>query len=143
MLRTAVVVSIAAAAAVLAIELPAAAQTTRYQTLRLDSRFTYSKMIGRIELATDKLSIGKRVVGRDVVACTEVTSAKFECSFTETIDGKGTLQAEGFQGSTNAAVAMPIVGGTGVYVGATGTMTTSDELTKVEHYLLRYTLRTG
>jgi hypothetical protein len=38
---------------------------------------------------------------------------------------------------------MPIVGGTGAYTGATGTMTTSDELTKAEHYLFHYTLPTG
>jgi hypothetical protein len=37
---------------------------------------------------------------------------------------------------------MAIVGGTGAYAGASGTMTTSDENTAAEHYQLSYTLAT-
>jgi len=145
MLRATITVILATAVAVLAFELPAAGQTTapRTRTLQLDSRFTYSHTSGKIELATDKLSVGQLVVGHDVVDCIAVKSTTFECSFTETINGQGTLQAEGLQGSTNAPAAMAIVGGTGTYIGATGTITTSDENTSVEHYLLRYTLPNG
>jgi hypothetical protein len=144
-LRATLTVVLATAVAVLAFELPAVGQTAagRTKTLKLDSRFTYSHTSGDIELATDKLSIGKRVVGHDVVDCVAVKSTTFECSFTETINGHGTLQAEGLQGSTNAPAPMAIVGGTGAYTGASGTMTTSDENTSVEHYLLRYTLPNG
>jgi hypothetical protein len=145
MLRATITVILATAVAVFAFELPAAGQTTapRTRTLQLDSRFTYSHTSGKIELATDKLSVGQLVVGHDVVDCIAVKSTTFECSFTETINGQGTLQAEGLQGSTNAPAAMAIVGGTGTYIGATGTITTSDENTSVEHYLLRYTLPNG
>jgi len=142
MLRTTLTVALAAAIAALTVVLPAAGQpvssTTR--TLRLDSRFTYSHTTGRLEVATDKLSIAHRVVGHDVVDCAEVTKATFECSFTEFIAGHGTLQAEGFQGDTNAPVTLAVVGGTGAYASASGTMTTSDENTSIEHYELRYTL---
>jgi hypothetical protein len=109
-------------------------------TLTLDSRFTSSDVSGRLELVTDQLSNAGHVVGHDVVACDLVTSTQNECAFTEFINGHGTFQVQGFQGNTNAPVAMAIVGGTGDFVGASGTMTTSDEDTSVEHYLLRYTL---
>lgn len=143
MRRVTLVISLAAAAGLLASQLPAAANIPGAHTRKLDARFTYSKTVGRLELAKDTLSIGKRVVGHDVVSCLEVTASSYECSFTETINRVGSLQAEGLQGSTNAPAAMPIVGGTGAYTGATGTMTTSDELTSVEHYLLHYTLPTS
>jgi hypothetical protein len=143
MIRTTMTVALAAATATLALVLPAAGQPTTGRTLNLDSRFTYSHTTGRLEVATDRLSIGDRVVGHDVVGCAEVTSAKFECSFTEFITGQGTFQAEGFQANTNAPVAVAIVGGTGAYTGASGTMTTRDENTSVEHYQLRYRLPTG
>jgi hypothetical protein len=100
--------------------LPAAGQASGTHTLRLDARFTYSHTTGRVEVATDKLSIGNRVVGHDMVACDEVTSSKFACGFTEFIGGHGTVQVHGFQGNPNPPVAMAIVGGTGSYVGAQG-----------------------
>jgi hypothetical protein len=145
MLRATITVILATAVAVFALDLPAAGQTSagRTRTLKLDSRFTYSHTSGKIELATDKLSVGQLVVGHDVVDCIAVKSTTFECSFTETINGQGTLQAEGLQGTTNAPAAMAIVGGTRAYTGASGTMTTSDENTSVEHYQLRYTLPSG
>jgi hypothetical protein len=142
MLRTTLTVTLAAAVAALTLVLPAAGQpvSSTATTLKLESRFTYSHTTGRLEVATDKLSIAHRVVGHDVVDCAEVTKATFECSFTEFITGHGTLQAQGFQGNTNAPVTLAIVGGTGAYTGASGTMTTSNENTSAERYELQYTL---
>lgn len=144
MLRTTLAITVAASIAVLALALPAVGRPTgsTKTTLKLDARFTSSHTAGRLEVATDRLSIGRRVVGHDVVDCDKVTSTGFECAFTEFLTGRGTLQAQGFQGSTNAPVAMAIVGGTGAYAGASGTMTTSDENTAAEHYQLSYTLAT-
>jgi hypothetical protein len=144
MIRTTLTVTLTAAITALALVLPAAGQPIRgtATVLKLDARFTYSQTAGRLEVATDRLSIGHSAVGHDIVACAKVTSTEFECTFTEFIAGQGTLQAEGFQGNTNAPVAIAIVGGTGAYTGASGTMTTSDENTSVEHYQLRYTLPT-
>jgi hypothetical protein len=143
MRRITLVISLVATAGLLVSQLPAAADIPAAHTLKLDARFTYSKTAGRLELAKDTLSVGKRVVGHDIVSCLQVTASSYECSFTETITRIGSLQAEGLQGSTNAPVAMAIVGGTGAYTGAAGTMTTSNALTSVEHYLLRYTLPTA
>jgi hypothetical protein len=145
MFRITITVIVAAAVAVLASVIPAAGRTVNdtATTLELNSRLTYSHTVGRLEVDTDRLSIGDHGVGHDVVDCAEVTSAQFECSFTEFITGRGTLQAEGFQGNTNAPVPMAIVGGTGEYTGASGTMTTSNENTSTEHYELRYTLPRG
>jgi hypothetical protein len=141
-LRTTLIICLAASIAVPALALPATGHpTASFQTtLKLDARFTSSHITGRLEVATDQLSIGHRVVGHDVVDCAKVTSADFECSFTEFLAGHGTLQAEGFQDSSNAPVAMAIVGGTGAYTGATGTMITSNALKSVEHYELHFTL---
>ena len=140
----ATVAAVAAVAAAVALTVPAAGHATgdtaTANVLSLDARFTSSHTTGRLEVAKDKISLVHHVVGHDDVACAMVTSAQFECSFTEVITGHGTLQAEGYQGNTNAPLAMAIVGGTGAYTGASGTMTTSDEKTSVEHYRLSYTL---
>jgi hypothetical protein len=53
----------------------------------------------------------------------------------------GSVQTLGVAHDTNAAYSLAIVGGTGRYAGSRGTMTVTDALKAVAHYMLELTPR--
>ena len=61
-----------------------------------------------------------------------------ECNWTIVL-AHGAIQVAGLGHDSDAAEALPIVGGTGKYTGASGTMTVTDSTQSTAHYVLRFT----
>jgi hypothetical protein len=81
----------------------------------------------------DALSTGGQKAGRDAGSCVRVSPREQMCQFALILPG-GRLQATGVTRDGNGRYTIPIVGGTGDYTGATGTLSVTDAAKAVAHY---------
>ena len=84
----------------------------------------------------DRLSVGRRTVGRDAGVCTRVSPNEQICTVTLVLD-RGRIVALGLARDGNRTYTIPIVGGTGDYETASGTLRVSDATKAVAHYEVR------
>jgi len=81
----------------------------------------------------DALSSAGQKAGRDAGSCVRVSAREQMCQFALILPG-GRLQAAGITRDGNAKYTIPLIGGTGDYIGATGTLSVTDAAKSVAHY---------
>lgn len=87
----------------------------------------------------DKLSTGGAPRGKDFASCVHADKVYYECTWTLALPD-GTIQLNGRARDTNAGYELPIVGGSGAYARARGSVVVTDALKKVAHYTATYAL---
>ncbi len=86
---------------------------------------------------TDILLAHSRRVGRDAAVCVHTDRVYYMCDWTIVLR-RGTLQLQGLLHDTNAGYNLAVVGGTGSYARASGTMRVTDALKPVGRYVIIY-----